>query len=122
MAIFGDKKKVKKVQSATKPYHAHVVKLAAGLADDIIRAPWLSEKALIETERGIYTFEVSGRATSAEIAGAIKEIYKVSPKAVRLVNVKGKRKAMRSKRGMGQRAARRKAYIQLNAGDSIQLV
>jgi len=122
MAIFGKKKGEKKQKSDAKPYKAHAVRLAAGLAHDIIRAPWLSEKALIQTEKSIYTFEVSKHSTSAEIAGAIKELYKVSPKAVRLVNVKGKRKALRTKRGMGQRAARRKAYVYLSPGDSIQLV
>ncbi len=127
MAIFGTKQKtVKKntaAQSASRrTYHAHAPKLVAGLAHDIIRAPWLSEKALIQTEQGIYTFEVSKYSTSAEIAGAIREIYNVTPSAVRLVNVKGKRKAMRTKRGMGQRAARRKAYVYLNAGDTISLV
>jgi|SRR3989338_5858440 len=121
MAIFGTKKGAK-VEKAVKPYHAHAAKLADGIAHEIIRAPWLSEKALMATEKGVYTFAVSRRSTSAEIAGAIKEIYKVSPKAVRIVNVKGKKKAMRTKRGEGQRAARRKAYVYLNAGDSISLV
>ncbi len=121
MAIFGTKKGAK-TEKSVKPYHAHAAKLGAGIAHEIIRAPWLSEKALIQTERGIYTFAVSKRSTSAEIAGAIKEIYKVSPKAVRIVNVKGKVKAMRAKRGFGARAARRKAYVYLNAGDTISLV
>ena len=125
MAIFGTKGGSKEKESTTrqsKVRHAHAVKLADGLAHDIIRAPWLSEKALMQTEQGVYTFEVSKRSTSAEIAGAIRDIYKVTPKAVRLANVKGKRKALRTKRGMGTRAARRKAYVYLNAGDSIQLV
>ncbi|MHB1769983.1 MAG: uL23 family ribosomal protein, partial [Minisyncoccota bacterium] len=96
------------------------LKLASGIAHEIIRAPWFSEKALLATEKGIYTFAVPERATKADIAGAIKEIYKVAPREIRIVNLPAKRKAMRTRRGVGTRAARRKAYVYLKAGDSIQ--
>src|SRR3989344_1910906 len=125
MAIFGIKKSVKKEKKAKKEKtspvsHARAMKLADGVAHEIIRAPWFSEKALIATEKGVYTFEVPARATKAEIASALKEIYTVAPRKIRIVNVPGKRKAMRTKRGIGTRAARRKAYVYLNAGDTIQ--
>ncbi len=100
-------------------HHARASKSAEGKAHEIIRAPWFSEKALIITEKGIYTFEVPSRATKADIAGAIKEIYKVEPRAIRIVNLPGKRKMMRTRRGIGTRASRRKAYVYLNAGDTI---
>lgn len=122
MALFGDKKKEKKEKSAeaARVTHARAKMSAEGVAHEIIRAPWFSEKALIVTEKGVYTFDVSTRATKAEIAGAIKEIYNVAPKKIRIVNLPAKRKAMRTKRGVGTRAARRKAYVYLNAGDTIQ--
>jgi large subunit ribosomal protein L23 len=122
MAIFGTKKTEKKTKSAKAAVvtHARVKMNTDGLAHEVVRAPWLSEKALLATEKGIYTFDVSARSTKAEIAGAIKEIYNVSPKQVRIVNLPGKRKMMRTKRGIGTRAARRKAYVYLNAGDTIQ--
>lgn len=119
MAIFGDKKKEKKAK-AVRVTHARVKMSADGVAHDIIRAPWLSEKALLATEKGVYTFEVSTRATKAEIAGALKEIYSLVPKKIRIVNLPAKRKTMRTKRGVGTRAARRKAYVYMNAGDTIQ--
>lgn len=124
MSIFGNKKiprknsgqeeKKKRKHSARSRASVH------GVAHEIIRAPWFSEKALIVTEKGIYTFAVPARATKAEIAGAIKEIYKVEPRTVRIVNLPAKRKAMRTKRGTGSRSARRKAYVYLNKGDTIQ--
>jgi len=115
MAIFDAKKKEKKA----KVVHTRATKPASGSAHDIIRAPWFSEKALIATEKGVYTFEVPPRATKAAIAGAIKEIYNVEPRKVRVVNLPAKHKAMRTKRGIGTRAARTKAYVYLNAGDTI---
>ncbi len=119
MAIFGTKKKEEK--KVARVSHARIVKPIAGSEHDVIRSPWLSEKALLGTEKGVYVFSVSPRATKAEIAGAIKAIYNISPKRVRVANVKGKPKSMRSRRGEGMRSARRKAYVYLNAGDTIQL-
>ena len=123
MALFGKKKKEVKAKKESvgrrSIHHARAAKLANGIAHEIIRAPWFSEKSLIITEKGVYTFEVPKRATKAEIAGAINEIYKVEPRKIRIVNLPAKRKAMRTKRGFGTRAARRKAYVYLNAGDTI---
>ncbi|MFA6414610.1 MAG: 50S ribosomal protein L23 [Candidatus Paceibacterota bacterium] len=119
MAIFGTKKAEKKEKVVVKR-RARTAPTKDGLAHEIIRAPWFSEKALIVTEKGVYTFDVSPRATKATIASAIKEIYNVEPRMVRIVNLPAKRKMMRTKRGIGTRAARRKAYVYLNAGDTIQ--
>lgn len=119
MAIFGDKKKEKK-EKAARVCHARTKMSVNGIAHDIIRAPWFSEKALLATEKGVYAFDVPTRATKAEIAGAIKEIYKVEPRQVRIVNLPAKRKALRTRRGVGMRSARRKAYVYLNQGDTIQ--
>jgi large subunit ribosomal protein L23 len=120
MALLG-KKTAKKENKADKPRtSARAFTLSNGAAHDIIRAPWFSEKALLATEKGVYAFAVPASATKAEIAGAIKEIYKVTPKKIRIVNLPGKAKQMRTRRGTGTRAARHKAYVTLNAGDTIQ--
>ncbi len=122
MSIFGTKKKEKKEKKGVvaHTHHARATASVGGVAHEIIRAPWFSEKALIVTEKGVYTFAVPAHATKAEIAGAIKEIYKVEPRMIRIVNLPAKRKAMRTKRGIGSRSARRKAYVYLNKGDTIQ--
>jgi len=119
MALFGNKKKETK-EKVTRAHRARTTKLGAGVAHEIVRAPWFSEKALMATEKGVYTFAVPPRATKAEIAAAIKEIYNVEVRKIRVVNLHGKPKAMRTKRGVGFRAARRKAYVYLNSGDTIQ--
>ena len=76
------------------------------------------------TERGVYAFMVPARATKADIAGAIKEVYNVEPRAIRIVNLPGKKSASwrsaRTRRGTGTRPARHKAYVYLNKGDTIQ--
>jgi large subunit ribosomal protein L23 len=113
-------KKNKKDKKAVRVTHARARTSAGGIAHEIIREPWFSEKALLVTEKGVYTFAVPLRATKADIAGAIKEIYKVTPKKIRIVNLPAKSKAMRTRRGEGTRAARHKAYVYLNEGDTIQ--
>ncbi len=122
MALFGTTKTAKKEKKAKVAVkrRARTLKLPSGIAHEIIRAPWFSEKALITTEKGVYTFDVPTSATKAHIAGAIKEIYNVEPRKICVVNLPAKRKTMRTKRGVGTRAARRKAYVYLNAGDTIQ--
>lgn len=120
MAIFETKQKKAAKDKKSVVRHARRAKLAEGVAQEIIRAPWFSEKALIMTEQGVYAFAVPVSATKATIAAAIKEVYGVEPKAVRIVNLPGKKKAMRTRRGVGVRAARRKAYVYLNKGETIQ--
>src|SRR3990167_2050354 len=78
------KKKKKKKKKAARAPHARTTKLSGGIAHEIIHAPWFSEKALIATEKGVYTFEVPSHATKAEIASAINEIYKVAPRKIRM--------------------------------------
>jgi large subunit ribosomal protein L23 len=91
-----------------------------GRHHDVLRAPWLSEKALIGTEQGVYVFAVPTDTNKFEIAAAIEAIYKVTPRQIRVVNLPAKKKAMRTRRGFGSRAARHKAYVFLKKGDTIQ--
>ncbi len=91
-------------------------------ADNALLYPWFSEKALIETERGVYTFSAPTDATKAGIRDAVKKIYKVTARKVRIVNLPRKPVSTRTGRGRALRAARRKAYVYLKKGDTIQFV
>lgn len=119
MAIFGKNKKQEAGSSKqTKTARAH--KLPAGRSDEVILAPWFSEKALIGTDKGVYVFSIPRTATKAHIATAIKEIYKVTPRKVNIVNLPGARVSMRKRQGTATRARRRKAYVYLAPGETIQ--
>jgi large subunit ribosomal protein L23 len=91
-----------------------------GRLEGILLAPWLSEKALIGTERGVYVFSVPRTATKTEVAAAIKMIYNVTPKKVTMVNLPAKKVSLRTRRGTGSRGRRHKAYVHLKAGETIQ--
>ncbi len=87
---------------------------------DVLKRPWFSEKALLATEKNVYVFEVSPRATKHDIMNAINTVYKVLPTKVHIVNLPAKKVSMRTRRGEGSRARRHKAYVYLAAGDTIQ--
>ena len=90
-----------------------------GRLEGILRAPWLSEKALIGTERGVYVFEVPRTATKTLVIAAVESIYKVKPRQVRMVNLPAKKTNLKTRRGTGSRARRHKAYVYLKKGETI---
>ncbi|MEK9184508.1 MAG: 50S ribosomal protein L23, partial [Patescibacteria group bacterium] len=87
---------------------------------NVLKAPWFSEKALIGTENGVYVFEVPPAVTKHDVMNAIEKIYKVTPVKVNMVNLPAKKVSMRTKRGVGTRARRHKAYVYLKKGETIQ--
>ncbi len=87
----------------------------------IILKPRITEKSGIMTETSnVYTFEVEKNATKDTVAKAIKNIYKVSAKKVRIVNLPAKEVFVRGKKGT--KPAVKKALVYLKKGDKIELV
>ncbi|HEY0011117.1 MAG TPA: 50S ribosomal protein L23 [Candidatus Paceibacterota bacterium] len=107
--------------SSTKNTKASAPKVDDGRLAHTLTKPWFSEKALIGTEQGVYVFQVPASATKPEIKAAIEKFYGVAPRQVRIVNLPAKQKSLRTRRGVGTRARRHKAYVYLKKGDSIQL-
>jgi len=135
MALFSStpKKKAVKAKKVAAPRVAPVAGAArvgrhnyggasakTGRTSDVLRAPWLSEKALIGTEKGVYVFEIPDVATKYDVAAAVLAIYKVVPRKIRIVNLPAKRKFTRDRRSLGKQSVRRKAYVSLQAGETIQ--
>lgn len=120
MALFSNSKTKTKAAKAPKARALAEVKDAKGALAAALTGPWLSEKALIATERGVYTFAIPAEATKLDVMLAVKKFYNVVPKKVAVVNLPAKRVTMRTRRGFGTKAKRRKAYVYLNKGDTIQ--
>lgn len=115
MGLFSDNKK--KAAKTTKK----VVKKVVGRVDGVLKAPWMSEKALIGTERGVYVFAVPPEVTKTQVKAAVSSLYNVTPVKVAIVNLPAKKKALRTRRGFGARARRHKAYVYLKKGETITL-
>jgi large subunit ribosomal protein L23 len=120
MALFGTNKKEKKASQPKTVRKAREITDVDGRLAGVLVRPWLTEKALIATEKRVYTFEITPRANKKDVARAVEKAYKVVPVKVAVVNLPGKSVALRGRRGKGTKSARRKAYVFLAEGDSIQ--
>lgn len=131
MAIFGSKKKAEKkaepeglhdvmktIEKGSKATSAKKSPVVQGLKQ-VIRRPRLTEKAANLSSMDVYTFDVVRGASKHDIVRAVKALYKVTPRKVNVVNTKGKKVALRTRRGFGMRNATRKAYVYLKAGEKI---
>lgn len=87
---------------------------------NVLRAPLISEKTARLQESNQYVFEVAQNATKADVKAAVEQLFSVQVKAVNVVNLKGKTKAFRQKNGT--RSNKRKAYVRLGEGQSIDVM
>lgn len=88
---------------------------------DVIIEPVVSEKSYSLLDQNVYTFKVHPDASKPEIADAVRAIFEVEVVKVNTLNRDGKRKRNRRSPTMGQRAATKRAYVTLAAGDTIEL-
>lgn len=90
----------------------------------IIRKPIISEKAMEMGASRQYAFEVVPTANKIEIKKAVEELYEVKVDSVRTMRVKGKNKLRYTRKGMqrGKTPMRKKAYVTLQEGYTIEIV
>ena len=86
----------------------------------IVHEPVITEKAMIMREANKYAFRVDPKANKIQIRQAIESIFDVKVESVRTVKVPSKPK--RQGLYQGRRAGWKKAYVTLQAGDSIEFV
>lgn len=87
---------------------------------EVLRAPHVSEKSTRLQEHDQYVFLVAPGATKADVKAAVEDHFNVKVRAVNLVNVGGKSRSFRFR--AGKRSAKRKAYVTLAAGQTIELM
>ena len=86
---------------------------------DIIIAPVITEKSMLERQNNVYTFKVVKSATKLDIKKAIEDAFKVSVKNVNTLNTKSKRK--RVGKYAGRTKTYKKAIVTLAEGSTIDL-
>jgi large subunit ribosomal protein L23 len=91
---------------------------------EIIRKPIITEKAMSMSESRQYAFEVDPKANKIQIKKAVEELYEVKVDNVRTLRLKGKNKSRYTKQGLmrGKTPLRKKAYVTLKEGFSIEIV
>jgi large subunit ribosomal protein L23 len=85
----------------------------------ILRAPHISEKSARLQETNQYVFEVAQSANKADVKAAVEELFSVKVASVNVVNTKGKARSFRFR--SGTRGGKRKAYVRLAEGHTIDV-
>ena len=86
---------------------------------DLIKKPIITEKATMTSEHGGVVFQVAMDATKPQIKEAVEAIFGVKVKAVNTTITKGKHKKFRGR--LGERSDKKKAYVMLEAGNTIDV-
>lgn len=86
---------------------------------EIIVSPVLTEKSQRISELNQFVFKVRQDATKPEIRVAVEKLFNVKVEAVNTLNVKGKVKMFRGRKG--QRSDFKKAIVTLAEGNKIDV-
>ena len=94
--------------------------MSAGVAH-ILKHARITEKATMHQSLGVYTFEVAARATKRDVIAAVRSLYKVTPRMVRIVPVPEKSRRSMKTGKTGMKHGGRKAYVYLKKDETITL-
>ncbi len=93
------------------------VKITAERMYEVVRAPLITEKSTLLSEKNQFVFRVANDATKPEIKAAIESLFKVKVTAVNTLITKGKTKRFKGRPGV--RSDVKKAFVTLAEGQSI---
>jgi len=91
---------------------------------DVIKRPIVTEKAMKMQQSNQYCFEVALNSNKIEIKKAIEKMFEVNVLSIRTTRVKPKVKSRFTRRGLqkGKTNERKKAYITVKEGQTIDIV
>mgnify|MGYP003420855468 CR=1 FL=1 len=87
----------------------------------VIINPRVTEKAVRQNDKNVYTFVVRRDATKFTVADAVRSLFKVTPVKVNIVNKSPKQFMSRSKGRQVNVQGMKKAYVYLKKGDRIDV-
>ncbi|MDO8514295.1 MAG: 50S ribosomal protein L23 [bacterium] len=94
--------------------------ISAGLSH-ILKHARVTEKATMHQGVGVYTFDIAERATKRDVMQAVRALYGVSPRMVRVVSIPRKvRRSVRTGK-RGTTGGGKKAYVYLKKGETITI-
>ena len=119
-SIVAEPRKIKKLPSVTGK-KSIISSNASPRAFRYILRQKVTEKSsvLSESGRNVYVFEVSKLADKRKVAEAILELYKVMPEKVTVLKIPPKKSFVRGR--VVFRKDRRKAYVYLKKGETIEV-
>ncbi len=87
----------------------------------VILKPLISEKSMSLTKENLYSFLVDKNADKNKISRAVADRFSVTVLGVKTINIKGKIKSQRTRKGYFQLPSFKKAVVCLKAGQKIAL-
>lgn len=91
-------------------------------AAHILKSPRITEKGAYLAQDGVYVFTVAEDANKTQIAEAVRDLYRVTPRKVTIVAIPRKTVRTRSTNRVGRTRGGKKAYVHLKKGDTIEIV
>ena len=117
MFLFSKKKKTEEKPAAvakSAPVDVGIFELS-----HVIVKPRMTEKATFHSAQGVYVFDVAQNANKQQIAQAVRAIYTVTPRKVRIVTIPSKSKRSARTGKLGMKGGGKKAYVYLKKGETI---
>ena len=124
MAWFGKKDETKQTeaqQTQTPAVPATATAVESAVTNVLIR-PRITEKAFALSQQHVYTFVVAPEANKYQVAAAVKQLYKVTPKKVRIVRQRPRQERSMMRNRATHKSGLKKAYVYLNSGDTISFM
>jgi large subunit ribosomal protein L23 len=121
MALFGRKKNTEPAVEEKKEATPVVASASGATFSHVLQNPRITEKATMHSAESVYTFDVSESATKRDIMAAVRRMYSVTPRMVRVLSIPRKevRNVRTGKRGV--KGGGKKAYVYLKKGETITI-
>ena len=120
MSLFSKKTKTDKKPADTVKAVPSGAGASPGLSHVIVK-PRITEKSTWHSAQGVYVFDVAEYANKQQIAQAVRAIYTVTPRKVRIVTIPSKSKRSARTGKLGMKGGGKKAYVYLKRGETINL-
>ena len=91
-----------------------------GSSTDSIIRPRVTEKSGILSQGGVYTFEIAPKANKAEVAKAVRALYRVTPVKIAVINTPAKSVFVKGRKGTV--AGFKKAVVTIKKGEKIDFI
>ena len=112
-----DEEKVEKKENETKKQ----AKQVSEIAYRVLVQPHITEKASILAQDNRYLFKVFQSATKGQVAQAVKDVYGVDVKSVRMIRIPSK-KVRLGRRREGIKKGYKKAIVQLQQDQKLEIM
>lgn len=113
-------KKGDRIKGRTEKPKVKKARSAFNIAYSALKSPHVTEKATDLIKKNQYIFKVLSDTNKERIKRAVEEVYKVDVLAVKIINVRRKRRKLGKTEGWKQ--GYKKAIVQIKKGQKIELL